>query len=59
MYYFMPSQHVLSQRTQASADWDTWGQSLSLEQSRRERKQETPRQLARHLEQSSLWKEQN
>lgn len=59
MYYFMPSQHVLSQRTQASADWEMWGQSLSLEQGRREGKRETPKQLASHLEQSSLWREQN
>lgn len=59
MYYFMPSQHVLSQRTQASADWEMWGQSWSLERGRWGRKQETPRQLASHLEQSGLWREQN
>lgn len=36
MYYFMPRQHVLSQRTQAR---ETWGQSLSLERGGWERKQ--------------------
>lgn len=54
-YYFMLSQQVLSQRTPASADWEMWAQSLSLERGRWGREWETPRQL----EQSGLWREQN